>query len=266
MTKELCSLLLSPCSNNVLVGRMGRTTWGGDGGANPSKARWISIIVSGQESLKGANKSPNANGKRCHKDPALLLEDGPSFPPTSALISAWRSSSFMKCHSLSHLIFFNEKWQTIAAIVSAVDSQAFLGWLYGQFSLVHLQPLQVKLAQILVGKSLEKISVALISCLARKNIPMSMIGRCLAGLVAPLWRGFFWRWVAATFVLLSGVDGLCFALRCWFWVFSGRAEAETGTGAGVPIFELVPGLLLENLDTVMARIGIGLFVDCVRVS
>ncbi len=26
MTKELCSLLLSPCSNNVLVGRVGRTT------------------------------------------------------------------------------------------------------------------------------------------------------------------------------------------------------------------------------------------------
>jgi hypothetical protein len=26
MTKELCSLLLSPCSNDVLVGREGRTT------------------------------------------------------------------------------------------------------------------------------------------------------------------------------------------------------------------------------------------------
>jgi hypothetical protein len=26
MTKELCSLLLSPCSNNVLVGRVGCTT------------------------------------------------------------------------------------------------------------------------------------------------------------------------------------------------------------------------------------------------
>jgi hypothetical protein len=26
MTKELCSLLLSPCSNDVLVGRVGRTT------------------------------------------------------------------------------------------------------------------------------------------------------------------------------------------------------------------------------------------------
>ncbi len=49
-------------------------------------------------------------------------------------------------------------------------------------------------------------------------------------------------------------------------MFSGRAEAETGTGARVPTFELVPGLLLENLDTVVARIGIGLFVDYARVS
>jgi hypothetical protein len=49
-------------------------------------------------------------------------------------------------------------------------------------------------------------------------------------------------------------------------VFSGRAEAETGTGARLPTFELVPGLLLENLDTVAARIGIGLLVDCARVS
>jgi hypothetical protein len=49
-------------------------------------------------------------------------------------------------------------------------------------------------------------------------------------------------------------------------VFSGRAEAEMGTGAGVPTFELAPGLLLENLDTVAARIGIGLFVDCARVG
>jgi hypothetical protein len=40
MTKELCSLLLSPYSNNgVLVGKVGCTTQGGDGGANPSKAR-----------------------------------------------------------------------------------------------------------------------------------------------------------------------------------------------------------------------------------
>ncbi len=49
-------------------------------------------------------------------------------------------------------------------------------------------------------------------------------------------------------------------------MFSGRAEAETGTGAGVPTFELVPGLLFENLDMVVARIGVGLFVDCTRAS
>ncbi len=49
-------------------------------------------------------------------------------------------------------------------------------------------------------------------------------------------------------------------------MFSGRAEAETGTGAGVPTFELVPGLLVENSDTVVTRIGMGLFVDCARVS
>ncbi len=50
-------------------------------------------------------------------------------------------------------------------------------------------------------------------------------------------------------------------------MFSGRAEAETGPGARVPTFELVPGLLLENLDMVAARIGMGLFMDCVvRVS
>jgi hypothetical protein len=39
MTKELCSLLLSPCSNDVLVKRVGCTTQGGDGEADPSKAR-----------------------------------------------------------------------------------------------------------------------------------------------------------------------------------------------------------------------------------
>jgi hypothetical protein len=65
----------------------------------------------------------------------------------------------------------------------------------------------------LVGRSLGKISVALISCLVRKNMPMSMTGRCLAGLVAPFQQGFFWLWVAAAFVLSSGVDGSRFALR-----------------------------------------------------
>ncbi len=49
-------------------------------------------------------------------------------------------------------------------------------------------------------------------------------------------------------------------------MFSGWAEAETGTGEGVPTFELVPGLLVENLDTLAARMGMGLFVDCARVS
>ncbi len=39
-----------------------------------------------------------------------------------------------------------------------------------------------------------------------------------------------------------------------------------GAGAGVPTFELVPELLVWNLDTVAARMGMGLFVDCARVS
>ncbi len=47
--------------------------------------------------------------KMCYKDQALLLEDGPSFPPTSALTSAGRLPSFMKYHLLRHPIFFDEK-------------------------------------------------------------------------------------------------------------------------------------------------------------
>jgi hypothetical protein len=39
-----------------------------------------------------------------------------------------------------------------------------------------------------------------------------------------------------------------------------------GAGAGVPTFELVPELLVGNLDTVAARMGMGMFVDCARVS
>jgi hypothetical protein len=39
MTKELCSLLLSPCLNKVSCGREGRITCGGDGGADPGRAR-----------------------------------------------------------------------------------------------------------------------------------------------------------------------------------------------------------------------------------
>ncbi len=49
-------------------------------------------------------------------------------------------------------------------------------------------------------------------------------------------------------------------------MFSEQTEAKTRTGAGVLIFELVPGLLVENLDMVAARMGMGLFVDCARVS
>ncbi len=49
-------------------------------------------------------------------------------------------------------------------------------------------------------------------------------------------------------------------------MLSERAEAETGTGARVSTFELVLVLLLENLDMVAARIEMGLFVDCARVS
>ena len=43
------------------------------------------------------------------------------------------------------------------AMVSLDNSRVFLGWLYGRESLVHSQPLQVKSAQILVGRSLGKI-------------------------------------------------------------------------------------------------------------
>ncbi len=40
----------------------------------------------------------------------------------------------------------------------------------------------------------------------------------------------------------------------------------TGTEAGVTKIGLVPGVLVENLETVAARMVIGLFVDCARVS
>jgi hypothetical protein len=49
-------------------------------------------------------------------------------------------------------------------------------------------------------------------------------------------------------------------------VFSGKVEALTETEAGVTKIGLVPGVLVENLDTVAARIVMGLFVDCARVS
>jgi hypothetical protein len=49
-------------------------------------------------------------------------------------------------------------------------------------------------------------------------------------------------------------------------VFSGKAEALMEIGAGVTKVGLVLGVLVENLDTVAARIVMGLFVDCARVS
>jgi hypothetical protein len=42
--------------------------------------------------------------------------------------------------------------------------------------------------------------------------------------------------------------------------------ALTETEAGVTKIGLVPGVLVENLDMVAARIVMGLFVDCARVS
>ncbi len=62
----------------------------------------------------------------------------------------------------------------------------------------------------------------------------------------------------------GGRIALCIAVLILGALWKG--EAEMGTGAGVPTFELVPGLLLENLDMVTARVGIGLFVNCARVS
>ncbi len=51
-----------------------------------------------------------------------------------------------------------------------------------------------------------------------------------------------------------------------FWLFSGKVEALTGTEAGITKIGLVPGVLVENLETVAARLVIGLFVDYARVS
>ncbi len=49
-------------------------------------------------------------------------------------------------------------------------------------------------------------------------------------------------------------------------MFSGKVEALTETEAGVTKIGLVLGVLVENLDTVVARIVMGLLVDCARVS
>jgi hypothetical protein len=151
-------------------------------------------------------------------------------------------------------------------MVSVGNSTAFLGWLYGQDSLVHSRPLQVKSAQILVGRSLGKMSMALMSILVRKNMPISVIGHCFVWLVAPLRRGFFWRCTAAALAPLSGIEGSHLTSRRWVCVFSGKARALTGTEACVIEIGLVLGVLVENLETVAARMVIGLFVDCARVS
>ncbi len=124
----------------------------------------------------------------------------------------------------------------------------------------------MKLAQIMVGRFLGKMSMALMLFLVRKNMPISRTGCCLVGSVAPLWQGFFLRCTAATLAPLTGVEGLRLTLRRWFWVFSSKAEALTETEAGVTKIGLVPGVLVENLDTVAARIIMWLFVDCARVS
>jgi hypothetical protein len=151
-------------------------------------------------------------------------------------------------------------------MVSVGNLQAFLGWLYGQDSLVHSRPLQLKSAQILVGRSLGKMSMALMLFLVRKNMPISVIGRCFVWSVAPLQWGFFWRCMADTLASLSGVEGLCLTLQHWVCVFSGKVKALMGSEACVIRIGLVPGVLVENLETVAARMVIGLFVDCARVS
>jgi hypothetical protein len=97
-------------------------------------------------------------------------------------------------------------------------------------------------------------------------MPISVIGCCFVWLVAPLRRGFFWRFMAAALAPSSGVDGSRLTLQRWICVFSGKAKALTGTEACVIKTGLVPGVLVENLETVVARMVIGLFVDYARVS
>ncbi len=112
-----------------------------------------------------------------------------------------------------------------------------------------------------------KMSMALTSFLVRKNMPISVIGHCFVWLVAPLWRGFYWRCTAAALAPLSaGVEGLRLTSQRWVCVFSSKMKLLTGTEACVIKIGLVPEVLVENLETVAARMVIGLFVDCVRVS
>jgi hypothetical protein len=68
---------------------------------------------------------------------------------------------------------------------------------------------------ILVGRSLGKMSVALMLLLVRKNMPILATGHCFVGLVAPLQWGFFWHCTAAALAPSSGVEGSRLTLRCW---------------------------------------------------
>ncbi len=92
MTKELCSILLSPCSNEVSFGK-GRT--------HHLRRRWRS--QSWQDKMNISNVIRTVLSERCKanltnpnklmcitNNQALLLEDGLSFPPTSALTSGGR--------------------------------------------------------------------------------------------------------------------------------------------------------------------------------
>ncbi len=47
---------------------------------------------------------------------------------------------------------------------------------------------------------------------------------------------------------------------------SNKAEVLTGTEACVNKVGLILGVLAENLETVVARMVMGVFVDCARVS
>jgi hypothetical protein len=47
---------------------------------------------------------------------------------------------------------------------------------------------------------------------------------------------------------------------------SNKVEVLTGTEACVNKVKLIPGVLVENLETVAARMVMGVFVDCARVS
>ncbi len=87
-------------------------------------------------------------------------------------------------------------------------------------------------------------------------------------------------WVGSTVAarLLLALDGSRFFTLVWGgWItlhiaalilvgVIWKGTSKMGAGARVPTFEMVPELLVENLDTVAARMGMGLFVDYARVS